>query len=222
MKNLAKLERIIEAALAEQEKGGNLEGALSVYLNVEEKLLEYDPAQNQSLESERQRLLAYCLMRQGNIQRQLGNPEAASSLAQRELSAARASGDPISFARSLMSVGTSRVLQGEIEAGMGRIVEARELFEAGESYDHRQGLGWSWVLEADLGNAGLLQMENTQILDAAERARSILEPIENWPGVARAYAAQAVVLTAMGEKTAAEEARQAQGRFEEMGSNGEG
>jgi hypothetical protein len=217
MKSLAKLERIMEAALAEQEMVGDLEGALRVYLKVEEKLLEHEPPLNQSLESERQRLLAYCLMRQGNIQRLSGNPEAASRLSQRELSAARASGDPISLARSLMSVGTSRVLQGEIEAGLGRIIEARELFEAGESYDHRQGLGWSWVLEADLGNAGLLRMEHEQILDAAERARSILEPIENWPGVARAYAARAATLLSMGEKTAAEEARQAQQRFEEMG-----
>jgi hypothetical protein len=222
MQKLAQLESIIDSALQDQEMKEDLEGALEVYRRVEQALLEEKLGGSAEAEQERQRLLAYCLMRQGNIHRQLGNSVAASRLGQREMAAARASGDEITLARSLMSQGTNLVLEGEPKTGVELILEARVLFENGDGYEHQQGLGWSWVLEADLGNAGLVKMDNLEILHAAEQARAILEPIENWPGVARAYAARAAVLTAIGDENAAEQARQEKHRFEEMESNRDG
>ena len=80
---------------------------------------------------------------------------------------------------------------------------ARDLFECGDSYDHQQGLGWYWILQADLTNAGMLSGEPAEVLAMAQRALEILEPIENWPGVARAYAARAAAHAQLGEEEAA-------------------
>jgi hypothetical protein len=219
IQKIVQLEALIDSALKEREMEGALDAALEVYMRAEEELLNLKLQNNQDAERERQRLLAYCLLRQGNVQRQLGNPEAATKLGRREVKAARASGDEITLARSLMSLGTNRILIGKVDTGMELIIEARKLFQNGDRHEYRQGLGWSWILQADLGNAGVVVMGSREILDAADRALAILEPIGNWPGVARAHAARAA---AMDDKDEAEEARREQKRFEEMGLNGGG
>jgi hypothetical protein len=59
-------------------------------------------------------------------------------------------------------------------------------------------------------NAGLLTWDARDVTEAAERALSILQPIENWPGVARAYGARAQARERLGDAVAAEADRAAQ------------
>jgi hypothetical protein len=47
------------------------------------------------------------------------------------------------------------------------------------------------ILQADLSAAGLIKREPVELVEIASRALDILAPIQNWPGVARAYAARA-------------------------------
>jgi hypothetical protein len=148
-------------------------------------------------------VLAYCLLRQANILRQTGHPEEALQVSEREIEAARNSEDDITLVRSLMSFGTTLIGQGELTGGMSYIEEVRQLFARGDSYDHRQGLGWYWILRADIANAGLQEVDPAEVIVFTDNAITILEPIENWPGVSRAYAARAMAHEHKGDKEAA-------------------
>jgi tetratricopeptide (TPR) repeat protein len=213
---IERCEERIEQALQSLEMVGQLEPALAVYRAVGSELSELDVPPEQAADSERLRVLAYSLMRQGNILRQMGEAEKALELGEEEIAAARASRDELALARSTLSYGTNLMVSGEIERGVALMEEARSLFARGDSYDHRQGLGWSWILEADLGNAGLVEKQSSEIIEAAEQALEILLPIENWPGVARAYAARAQVCEREGDSAAAALDREEQHRCEEM------
>lgn len=204
----------IEEALWSLEVSGEIGKALAAYRDAEAKLEVLDIAAGHPAYAEQQRVLAYCLLRQGNILRQMGRSQEALALSEREIGAARVSGDNLMLARSLMSNGTNRIITGEVKQGLELLEEARVLFESSDSYDHQQGLGWYWVLQADLTNAGLIAGGPSAVIEMADRALAILLPIENWPGVARAYAVRAQAHENQGDSTAAAADREAQQRYE--------
>jgi tetratricopeptide (TPR) repeat protein len=193
------IEAQIEKALWEHEVHNQLAEALQVYQEAENKLdnLGIDPSH--PAYAEQQRVLSYCLMRQGNILRQQGKPEQALAMGEREIVAARISGDEITLARSLMSNGTNILISGKVDQGLNIVDEALKLFEKGDSYDHKQGAGWYWIMQADLANAGLIKKQPREVLAFANHALDLLTPIQNWPGVARAYAACAIAHEKLGE-----------------------
>jgi tetratricopeptide (TPR) repeat protein len=211
---LKTIDEQIEQALWGLEVHEQLEKALEVYLEAETKLIQLAITPEDPAYAEQQRILAYCLMRQGNILRQIDKPKEAFALAEREITAARLSGDEITLARSLMSNGTNYLVAGEINKGLGLMEEARHLFESGDSYDHRQGLGWYWILQADIANAKIVEKEPQDVIEIAGRALEILKPIENWPGVARAYAARAKAHENLGDADEAAKDRQEQTYYE--------
>ena len=204
------IEHQIESALWDLELHNKHDQALETYRGAEARLEELDITANNPAYKEQQRVLAYCLMRQGNILRQMDKPGNAQHLGEREIAAARNSGDGITLARALMSNGTNFIVTGEITTGLGLIEEAHRLLELGDSYDHRQSLGWYWILQADLANAGLVKKEPFEVIEFATHALDILEPINNWPGMARAYAARAKAYENMGDADKAAKDRQEQ------------
>ncbi len=206
----------MEDALWSYEVKGQLEDALNEYRAVDTDLAVHSISSNQAAYPECQRVLAYCLMRQGNILRQMGQSAEALELGEREIDAAQASGDELTLARSLMSNGTNLIVGGEIDDGLSLVDEARSLFEAGDSDDFKQGLGWYWILQADLANAGLVDIQATDLIQAADQALAILSPLENWPGIARAYAARAQAYENIGDDTAAAADRQEQEQYDDM------
>jgi tetratricopeptide (TPR) repeat protein len=203
----------VDTALENHEKNGQLDIALQVYMQVEINLsvLKISPTDPQY--KQQQAALAYTLMRQANILRQQGDTAQARMISQREIQAARNAGDDISLARSLMSYGATLIALGQVQDGLDSVDEAYSIFTQGESYDHQQGCGWYWILRADIANAGLQELAPEQIIDFADQALSALESIENWPGVARAYAARAIAYERLGDNAAASADRQAQDRF---------
>jgi tetratricopeptide (TPR) repeat protein len=208
--SIKSIEEQIEKALWDLEVHEKLQQALDIYLDAEVKLNSLIIQENSPEYAEQQRVLSYCLMRQGNIFRQLGKPERAMALSEREIIAARASGDEITLARALMSNGTNWLVAGEIDKGLVMLDDARLLFEKGETLDHQQGLGWYWILQADLANAGLVKKEPTEVIEIATHALQILEPINNWPGVARAFSARASAHEKLGGNEQAAHDREAQ------------
>jgi tetratricopeptide (TPR) repeat protein len=212
--SIKSIEEQIEKALWELEVHEKLQQALDIYLDSEILLNSLIIQENSPEYAEQQRVLSYCLMRQGNILRQLGKPEQAMALSEREIIAARASGDEITLARALMSNGTNQLVAGEIDKGLVMMDEARLLFEKGDTSDHQQGLGWYWILQADLANAGLVKKNPAEIIEITSHALEILEPIENWPGVARAYAARAIAYEKLGEHDLAVADREEQNKAE--------
>ena len=209
-------EKQMEAALWSLEAPGEMEKALAAYQQVEARLESLEIGDIHPAYPEQQRVLSYCLMRQGNLLRQMGQPQAALALSQREIAAARACGDTIALARSLMSNGTNFIVTGQQEKGLGLLEESRSLFASQDAYDYQQGLGWYWILQADLVNAGLVNKPPLEVVRAAGSALSILKPIENWAGVARALAARAQAFDRLGNAQAAEDDRLEQKRFEGM------
>jgi hypothetical protein len=215
------IENQIEEALWGLEVHDEFRKALEAYQDAESKLTALALPLDHPAYSEQQRVLAYCLMRQSNLLRQMEKPEEAFALSERELTAARASGDEITLARSLMSNGANHLVAREIEKGLRLLEEARVLFENGASYDHRQGLGWYWILQADLVNAGIVEKTPAEVIEFADRALEILKPIENWPGVARAYAARAKAHENRGNEDAAAKDRLEQKDYESRIGSGE-
>jgi len=208
------IENRIEEALHSLEMHEDIEQALTVYRSAESELNTLELSPEDPNYPEQQRVLAYCLLRQGNILRQLGEAEAAMAVSEREIAAARASQDKIMLARCQMSNGTNFIVAGDMDAGLRLLDEARVLFEQGDSYDHQQGLGWYWILQADLINAGLIEQDPSAVVVIADRALEILKPIENWPGVARAYAARAKANENLGNEVEAEKDRQQQEHYQ--------
>jgi tetratricopeptide (TPR) repeat protein len=208
------IENQIEEALWTLEVHDELEKALEAYQEAESKLNALALALEDPAYAEQQRVLAYCLMRESNLLRQMEKPEEAFALSERELTAARASGDEITLARSLMSNGANHIVARDIEKGLKLLEEARALFKNGSSYDHQQGLGWYWILQADLVNAGIVEKTPAEVIEIADRALEILKPIENWPGVARAYAARAKAHENRGNEDAAAKDRKEQKDYE--------
>lgn len=204
----------IEEALWALEVHDEIDKALEAYQDAESKITALALPLEHPAFAEQQRVLAYCLMRQSNLLRQMDKPEEAFALSERELTAARLSGDEITLARSLMSNGANYIVARDIEKGMNLLEEARALFEGGDSYDHQQGLGWYWILQADLVNAGIVEKTSAEVIESANRALEILKLIENWPGVARAYAARAKVHESTGNQDAAAQDRKEQQVYE--------
>ena len=164
------IEHQIEKALWDLELHEELDQALQVYRGAEAELEGLNITAKNPAYGEQQRVLSYCLMRQGNILRQMKKPGEARGLGEREIAAARNSGDGITLARSLMSSGTNFIVMGEIRNGLGLIEEARRLLESGDSYDHKQALGWYWILQADLANAGLVKNTPAEVIEFATHA----------------------------------------------------
>jgi tetratricopeptide (TPR) repeat protein len=211
---LKQCEDEIETILTSMEQSGQLNEALADYNTVEALIEAVDSSPGDPVYAQKQRILAYCLMRQANILRQLGHMKEAAALSERELTAARASGDEITLARSLMSHGTTFLAGGDIDTGLTFIEEARSLFEKGTSYDHQQGLGWYWILKADIINAKIVKGNPPDVINACERALKVLTPIENWPGVARAYGARAHAYENLENPEKAAADREAQSEYE--------
>ena len=113
-----------------------------------------------------------------------------------------------------MSVGANLIVGGKPERGLRHLQEARSLFESNTTYDHRQGLGWHWILKADMMNAGLIPGDPPVAIEAANCALKILTPLENWPGTARAYCARAQAHESLGNLEVAEADREEQRHHE--------
>ncbi len=204
------IESKVEKALWEHEVHNQLAEAQEIYQDAEKELLSLEIGPSHPAYAEQQRVLSYCLMRQGNILRQQGKPAEALAMGRLEITAASLSGDEVTLARALMSNGTNFLVAGKVEQGLQLVDEAYKLFKKGNSYEHKQGLGWYWIMQADLANAGLTEKQPGKVLAFANHALEMLVPIQNWPGVARAYAARAIAHEKIGETEQAAKDRKEQ------------
>ena len=157
-----------------------------------------------------QRLRAYLYLREANALRALGQNAEAAPLGEKELSAAMASGDGLSIARAMFSLGTTCMVNGQSERGLKLLDQARPMFEHHDDLEHRQGLGWWYIVQADSVLAGLIDRPLEAALECAQTALEILRPLDNWPGVARAHAARARAYERLGDTRLASVAHSAE------------
>ena len=170
--------------------------------------------------AERYRVLSYAYLRMGNVLRQLGRQDEALESGEKELACARSSGDDLTLARTYMNFGATLLTSGEVAKGLDSIERSRPLFEAGEGFDFEQGLGWYWILKAELGMVGLTAAGPEDQLGYLDTALEILLPIENWAGVARAYELRARVHESQGRDAAAATDRKHQSEYQALDEGG--
>ena len=92
IEKIKEIEIRIEEALWNYEIQEKKELALEIYLDAESKLTALETSTGDSSHTEQQRVLAYCLMRRGNLLRQMGKSEEALAVGECEMIAARNSG----------------------------------------------------------------------------------------------------------------------------------
>jgi len=204
----------IDSSLWKLENQDMLAEALEQYQVVATELENLETKAQSSDYFEQQRVLAYAYLRIGNILRQLGRSNEALQAGERELECARESGNDIALARALMNFGTTLLMGGQVEKGLTYIGQSRPIFEKGKSFNHKQGIGWYWILQAELGLAGLVEVKPNEVLNFLNTACEILKPIENWAGMARAYGLRARVHELQGHTEAAEADRNLQAEYE--------
>lgn len=203
-KNIQTFEKQLGDALITYEQQDKYELALQQYKIIEYEI--YQMIENGGGEvSQAYRLLAQCYLRQAGMLRQLGRLEEASVINKKEIESARLSDSSITYAQSLFSTGINLLSNRQIEEGLSLLMEAKKSFKEGDTSDHKQGVGWYWIILADLGNKKLISATNEEIINFASKAIGILTDIQNIPGISRAYAARATAYKNLGDYEKAEE-----------------
>lgn len=211
---LAALEQRTDDALGRLEQDGQWAEALARYQAAGAELEALAIPRADAAFKPARRLRAFLYLRQANALRALGRHAEAQPLADLELSAAMASGDRLSISRAMFSLGTTCVANGEVERGLKLLADAGPMFAHHDDVEHREGLGWWHIVQADLSNLNISPAAPEQALTDADAALSILRPLENWPGVARAHLARAAALTRL-ERPAEARVAETAGRMAE-------
>ena len=188
------IEQRTDEALGSLEQDNQWAEALNVYRAAGAELDALEIPKSEAAFKDGRRLRAYLYLREANALRALARSAEAAELGYRELDAAMASGDSITIARAMFSLGGTCLANGEIERGLKFLNDAKPMFEHVDDFDHRQGLGWWYLIQADINNGGIVKDTPEAALAAADTALEILRPLENWPGIARAHAARANAL----------------------------
>ncbi|MGH2521765.1 MAG: hypothetical protein ACRDH2_04595 [Anaerolineales bacterium] len=206
---LREIEEKTDAALGPLEQEGQWAEALAVYQSAGGEVDALQIPKSNPAYKDAQRLRAYLYLREANALRALERYAEAEPLANRELDAAMASGDGLSIAQAMFSFGASCLANGEVERGLKFLADSKPMFEHHADVEHRQGLGWWYLIQADIRNAGLVADAPEAALGFARDALEILRPLENWSGVARAHAARAKAYERIGDEEASRVARAA-------------
>ncbi|WP_322447221.1 hypothetical protein [Robertmurraya mangrovi] len=189
-KTISILEKQLEETLITLEQKNNFELALNSYREIENELLSLIESNTDDVK-DISRVLAQVYLRQAGMLRQLGHMEEANKVHLKELDYAKLSENSIAHAQSLFSSAIHLLSNRQMEEGLSILEEAKSAFEKGETDDHKQGVGWYWIILADLGNKKLINVSSAEIVDFCNKALEILVPLNNKPGVSRAYEARA-------------------------------
>jgi len=190
--NIRSLEKQLEETLITLEQKNKSESALNSYRTIEHKLLVLIESNNED-NKEIYRVLSQVYLRQAEMLRELGQPEEASKVHEKELEYAKRSQNSLTQAQSIFSSAIHLLSNRQMEEGLSLLEEAKRAFEKGDTNDHKQGVGWYWIILADLGNKKLIKVSRSDIVDYCNKALEILLPINNEAGVLRAYKAMASV-----------------------------
>lgn len=216
---LEALEARTDEALGRLEQDGHWKEALEIYHTSGDELDALNIPRGDAAFKPARKLRAYLYLREANALRALGRRAEAAPLGDQELSAAMASGHRLSIAQAMFSLGSTCIANGEIERGLKLLADSRPMFAHGDDDGHRQALGWWHVIQADLNNNGIISASPEQALADAGSALSMLRPLNNWPGIARAHAARAAAYARLDREDLARVERTAEQMALEIGKH---
>lgn len=200
------VEKEMEEILHTYEQQNKYTEALQGYRVIEEKLLNLlDGCKSDEETIYAYKILAQCYLRLGNMCRSLGKPAEAYQYSEKEAEFARLSGDSVSLAQSIFSKGISHISNNQVQEGLSLLDRALGMFEKGDTFDHIQGIGWYWIIKADIANKGIISVPSEKIVEFADQALEKLLPINNWPGISRAYLARSMAYGNLGKADLAQE-----------------
>ncbi len=146
---IAKAEQIVENAIWESQENEDWDWELAEYRNAT-KILTSLKGLTDSIELERKRVLAYCLMRVDEALVKLDRSENAVRRAEESLDLAIQSGDAVQIARSKLALGIRFLNEGNLpaaEAHFGAIItEGME----NDDKDLKQVVGWALLVRANI------------------------------------------------------------------------
>ncbi len=192
---LVEIEKRIENALWESVETEDQEKALKAYTTAKSELLSLEISDS-DLRKEKDRVLAYCLMRIDDTLVRLGDEEYTIERAQEALQIAERSEDVVQIARCKMMLGARLMGIGKISEGekyYGEVI--KEHYES-DDRDLKQVVGWTLLARGHLLKAKSLHNQAKAVL---ENAIGILSDIDNWAGLASAYSALSQVFSLLGE-----------------------
>src|SRR5687767_13122261 len=116
---LGELENRTNHALGTLEQDGRWEEALALYRSAGEEVdaLVQGVPRSDPIYRPARKVRAYLYLREANALRALGREAEAAPLGELELSAAMASGEGLSIARAMFSLGTTCLVNGQPERG---------------------------------------------------------------------------------------------------------
>jgi tetratricopeptide (TPR) repeat protein len=179
------IERTMWDALRNQDHDAELRGYEQARQALE-ALSELSP----SLKKERDRVLAFCLMRIDDALVRLGDKGDSVSRVKHALQVAQRSQDNIQIARCLLALGTRLASAGSIAEAESYWDKTLSLAEGRTERDMRQIVGWTLIVK------GRFQSQTGEAkiaLETLERAEGTLEAIDNYAGMANADALMAEI-----------------------------
>ena len=189
---LQNFEDEVEAILNSLEMDNKLEAACKGYESLAKNIRALNIQPEDKAYQEYCKVYAYCLQRLGNMLRAIGRQKEAAKLGEEEFRYAKESRNTLAIARSNLSQSANLFTEKRTDEAIQYLNNAFTLFQSNDSYDFKQGLGWCWIFRADLVNSGMIRGTVDDVIEAATQALTILEPIKNWAGVARAYDARSI------------------------------
>lgn len=211
-KKLKEAEEKIENTLWEAVKDKNLDKELQAYKEVKNFLL---PLTNldDNLMKERNRILAYCLMRIDNTLVGLEDTDNSVERSKESFEFAEKSENIIQIARSSLAYGTRLLNAGQLPAAEKQFSLVIQLGnDHPDDEDIQQTVGWSLIVR---GHILLGKSLYEQAIVVLEEAEGICNKIDNFAGIAQANAVLAQAYGSIGDKKRAEECKEKSEKFQE-------
>ena len=203
---LRKAEEAIEEALWKAVQDLDHQGALETYRQVKSLIVSLSGL-SPEMEKERDRVLAFCLIRIDSTLATLGakDTDAALIRTREALKTAERSEDPTQIARCALAHGTRLLNSGRIPEGeeqFSRVILMAE--EHSDNEEIQQVLGWTFIVRGHILQGKSLYDQAIHVL---KEAIAVLAPIENYAGLAKANKLMARLYASLGDSSSAKECR---------------
>lgn len=196
LKEIKGSEELIEKIMWEAMRKKDEKAALQAYEEVR-KTLEEMTGLSPALEKEKNRVLAFCLMRIDDALVSVGDTKGSVERMKEALEIAENSGDSVSVARCLLALGARFASAGSLVEAERYWNRALDIAEGRKERDMQQIVGWTLIAKAQfLVRAG----KKKEALELLERAELTLEAIDNYAGVANADSLMAEIYGKLKDK----------------------
>jgi len=210
LEKIKQAESMIEKALWTAVRNEDTEMELKAYREVEEILNNLSDLP-ETIERERKRVLAYCLMRIDESLNNLDDTEGTLERAEKSLQLAIESGDSVQIARSRLAKGIRLLNDGKLPDAEAQFTDIIKGGIDSENSDMQQVVGWTLLVRANILKGKSLY---DQALYVAQDAAGILSSIDNYAGLRQIYSLISMLHLDLGNKDESEKAKDMSAHFD--------